>query len=109
MISDTGVRLLKERDFCQKHRSPGSLEKGAPASDGVCFLAQGLLACGELLTSELAQGEASMVFLPSRVSSGKAALERGPRVEKAQLGLGMAGDGVRGKDEDDLCCVWALA
>lgn len=45
-----------------------------------------------LLTSEFAQGEASVTLLSLGMSPGKAALEKGVMVEKAQPGLGLASD-----------------
>lgn len=49
-----------------------------------------------------------MALLPSRVSSGKAALEQGATVAQSQPGLGLASDVGRGKAEDHLCSVWTL-
>lgn len=57
------------------------MEKGTLASDVLYLLTQ---EPGMLLTSELAQGEASMAPLPSRVIPGKAAPEQGAVVEKVQ-------------------------
>lgn len=65
------------------------MEKGTLASDVLCLLTQEL---GMLLTSEFAQGEASVTLLSLGMSPGKAALEKGVMVEKAQPGLGLASD-----------------
>lgn len=51
-----------------------------------------------LLTSEFAQGEASVTLLSLGMSPGKAALEKGVMVEKAQPGLGLASDVGKSKE-----------
>lgn len=107
MISDTlmsgcwkaSAQLLPET------QEPRQLGEGHLALDVPCLLTQEF---GTLLTSELAQGQVSMALLPSRVSSGKAALEQGATVAKSQLGLGLASDVGRGEAEDHLCSVWTL-
>lgn len=74
------------------------MEKGTLASD---VLTQEL---GILLTSEFAQGEASVTLLSSSMSSGKAALKKGVMVEKAQPGLGLASDVGRGTEMTCALC-----
>lgn len=71
------------------------MEKGTLASDVLCLLTQEF---GMLLTSEFAQGEASVTLLSLGMSPGKAALEKGVMVEKAQPGLGLASDVGKSKE-----------
>lgn len=51
----------------------------------------------KLLPSELIQGEASTGLLPSGVSSGEGALEKGAIIDKAELALGLSSDNTKGQ------------